>query len=46
MAKVLTTAAVNKFAPRPRRREIPDAKAPGLFLIVQPSGPPRRASPR
>src|SRR5271157_1606532 len=38
MAKVLTTAAVAKYVPQRARREIPDAKAPGLFLIVQPSG--------
>ena len=42
MAKVLTAAAVAKYVPRPQRREIPDAKAPGLFLIVQPSGVKRR----
>ena len=38
MAKVLTTAAVTKYVPHPTRREIPDAKCAGLFLIVQPSG--------
>jgi hypothetical protein len=38
MAKVLTTAAVHKFRPGPRRREIPDGGSPGLYLIIQPSG--------
>ena len=38
MAKILTTAAVAKYVPRPQRREIPDAKARGLYLCVFPSG--------
>jgi integrase len=38
MAKVLTTAAVAKYVPRPQRREIPDAKARGLYLCIFPSG--------
>lgn len=37
-AKALTQAAVDKFKPGATRREIPDAKATGLFLIVQPTG--------
>jgi integrase len=32
----LTVAAVHKYAPQARRREIRDALAPGLYLIVQP----------
>src|SRR5262249_50941050 len=32
----LTAAAVLKYAPQAKRRQIPDSKAPGLFLIVQP----------
>lgn len=35
---VLTDAAVRKYAPHRQRREIPDTRAPGLYLIVQPSG--------
>jgi integrase len=35
MAKPLTAAAVLKYRPGPRRREIPDS-TPGLYLIVQP----------
>lgn len=39
MAKRLTAAAVDKLrANRAKRREIPDAQAPGLHLIIQPSG--------
>ena len=38
MAKILTTAAVAKYVPRPQRREIPDAKARGLYLCIFPSG--------
>ena len=37
-AKVLTTIAVEKIKPGPARREIPDARMPGLYFIVQPSG--------
>src|SRR5215813_152808 len=37
-AKVLTDAAVRKYAPQRHRREIPDARAEGLFLVVEPSG--------
>src|SRR5262245_24039686 len=36
--KVLTVAAVQKFRPHRKRREIRDGGAPGLFLIIQPSG--------
>lgn len=34
----LTPASVEKHKPHKSRREIPDAAAPGLYLIVQPSG--------
>jgi integrase len=34
----LTSASVAKYQPKATRREIPDSAAPGLFLIVQPSG--------
>ena len=32
----LTVAAVRKYAPQARRREIGDTLAPGLYLVVQP----------
>lgn len=39
MAKMLTDKAVEKLKTDPtKRREIPDAGKPGLYLIVQPSG--------
>jgi integrase len=38
MAKVLTHAAVAKYRPTSKRREIPDGGSPGLYLIIQPSG--------
>jgi integrase len=38
MAKALTDMAVEKLRPGKARREIPDAKAAGLYLIIQPSG--------
>jgi integrase len=38
MAKVLTAAAVIKYKPGAKRREIADGGSPGLYLIVQPSG--------
>jgi integrase len=39
MTKALTTASVEKCKPDPQRRlEIPDARMPGLYLIVQTSG--------
>jgi integrase len=34
----LTVAAVQKYAPQTKRREIRDTQAPGLYLIIQPSG--------
>src|SRR5260221_2249805 len=33
---VLTAAAIAKYAAQSKRREIPDSKAPGLYLVVQP----------
>jgi len=38
MANVLTTASVEKLKAHAVRREIPDARMPGLYLVVQPSG--------
>src|SRR5687768_11902540 len=39
MAKSLTVASVEKHRLDPnRRREIPDGRMPGLYLVVQPSG--------
>jgi len=38
MAKVLTQAAIDAIWPGDKRREIPDGRTPGLYLIVQPSG--------
>lgn len=39
MAKVLTDAAVAKMKPDPARRlEVSDARQPGLYLVIQPSG--------
>lgn len=38
MAKILTQTAVEALKPGPARREVPDAKVPGLRIIVQPSG--------
>ena len=39
MARALTVAAIEKWKPDPERRvEVPDAIAPGLYLVVQPSG--------
>lgn len=34
----LTVLAIEKFKPGPIRREVPDWKRRGLYLIVQPSG--------
>src|SRR6478752_7048391 len=34
----LTTAALLKLKPAADRREIPDAGAQGLYLVIQPSG--------
>jgi hypothetical protein len=33
---VLTVASVKKFGATPKRREIPDARATGLYLVIQP----------
>jgi integrase len=38
MAKTLTAAAVKNYRPGKVRREIPDGGAPGLHLLIQPSG--------
>ena len=39
MAKKLTQIAIEKIKPDPaKRRELPDAGKPGLYLVVQPSG--------
>jgi integrase len=38
MAKVLTQAALDALKPSNTRREIPDAKAGGLYFVLQPSG--------
>jgi integrase len=35
---VLTTPAIRKYRPTAERREIPDSRARGLCLIIQPSG--------
>ena len=32
----LTAASVQKYTATTKRREIPDAKAPGLYLVIQP----------
>ena len=37
-AKTLTEAAVARLKPGRQRREVPDAGAPGLRLVIQPSG--------
>src|SRR5262249_22383482 len=36
--KALTSAAVERLKPGRERREIPDAKSSGLYLIIQPTG--------
>ena len=38
MAKILTQLTLNSLRPGDKRREIPDAKCPGLQHIIQPSG--------
>ena len=38
MTKPLTDAAVKSELPTPARREVPDGKIGGLYLVVQPSG--------
>jgi integrase len=35
---MLTDITIKKLPPPPKRREIPDGKAQGLYLVVQPSG--------
>jgi integrase len=37
-AKVLTDAAVRRYKPAAKRREIPDAKSTGLYLVIQSTG--------
>jgi integrase len=39
MAKKLTDISIAKFKPHPaKRREVPDAGKPGLYLVIQPTG--------
>jgi integrase len=38
MAKALTAITIRNLKPGPKRREIPDRAARGLFLVQQPSG--------
>jgi hypothetical protein len=38
MAKALTQLAIETVRPGPARREIPDGKERGLYLVVQPTG--------
>ena len=38
MAKALTQLAIETIRPGPARREIPDGKERGLYLVVQPTG--------
>jgi integrase len=38
MAKALTQLAIENTRPGPARREIPDGKERGLYLVVQPTG--------
>jgi len=38
MAKELTAVAIEKIKPGTARREIPDGRVGGLYLIIQPSG--------
>jgi integrase len=38
MAKALTQLTIDNFKPGPDRREIPDGKERGLYLVVQPTG--------
>src|SRR5271166_6253283 len=35
---MLTDVAIRKIGPSEKRREVPDGKVSGLYLIVQPSG--------
>jgi hypothetical protein len=38
MAKALTQLAIEAIRPGPARREIPDGKERGLYLVIQPTG--------
>jgi hypothetical protein len=38
MAAVFTDSAIRKLRPKAKRREIADGGAPGLYLVIQPSG--------
>ncbi|ULO23138.1 site-specific integrase [Methylocystis sp. SB2] len=38
MAKVLTQVAIEAIRPGSARREVPDGKVTGLYLVIQPSG--------
>jgi integrase len=38
MAKPLTQISINALKPGPARREVPDGKVAGLYLVVQPTG--------
>ena len=38
MVKALTAKSIETLPPGAARREVPDARTPGLYLIVQPSG--------
>jgi hypothetical protein len=38
MARALTPFAIQNLKPGPARREIPDAGAHGLYLVLHPSG--------
>jgi hypothetical protein len=38
VAKILTQAALDAFEPVSKRREVPDAKAAGLYHVIRPSG--------
>ena len=38
MPRALTDIAIRNLRPEPKRREIPDPGARGLYVIVQPSG--------
>jgi integrase len=38
MAKNLTQIAIDNLKPGPARREVPDGKEGGLYLVIQPSG--------
>ncbi|QBK30783.1 tyrosine-type recombinase/integrase [Roseitalea porphyridii] len=38
MAKALTAVSIDRLKPTEKRQEIADARQPGLYLIVQPSG--------